>query len=344
LDTPAAVVDLDKLEANIERLQRYLNGHNIAGRPHIKTHKIPEIAHLQLRAGAVGITCQKIGEVEVMSRAGIRDIFLPYNIMGEAKLERLMLAARRTTLSVTADSEHTVRGLSRAAQRAGQTLPVLVEFDTGGKRCGVQTPEQAADLAGIIARSPGLHFGGLMTYPVNENSDPFVRAARELLNSRGVPIERVSVGGTPNMWRAHTFTEATEYRAGTYVYGDRSTVRSGAHKDDEVAFSVIATVISRPTADRGILDGGSKTFTSDLMKFEDYGQILEYPEASFYAQTEEHGHVDFSRCERKPEIGERVTVRPNHCCVVSNLFNQIVGVRQGQVEVVWPVAARGLIQ
>ena len=344
LDTPVAVVDLDKLEANIGRLQHYLDEHKIAGRPHIKTHKIPEIAHMQVRAGAVGITCQKIGEAEIMAQAGIRDIFLPYNIMGDAKLERLMLLARRVTLSVTADSEHTVRGLSRAAQKSGQTLPVLVEFDTGFKRCGVQSPQQAADLAATIAGSPGLRFGGLMTFPANENTDPFVRETKELLSGRRIGVERVTIGSTPGMWKAHTHPEATEYRAGMYVYGDRNVVRSGALKLEEVSFSVITTVVSRPTADRGILDGGSKTFAYDMMKFDNHGHILEYPEADFYTQSEEHGHVDFSKCARKPEVGERVTVIPNHCCVVNNLFNRIVGLRRGDVEVVWPVAARGALQ
>ena len=134
LDTPVAVVDLDRLEANIAGLQVYLDQHGIANRPHIKTHKIPEIAHMQLRAGAAGICCQKLGEAETMAQAGIQDIFLPYNIVGEPKLERLMRLARRASMSVTADSETTVRGLSAAARRAALTLPVLVECDMGGRR------------------------------------------------------------------------------------------------------------------------------------------------------------------------------------------------------------------
>jgi D-serine deaminase-like pyridoxal phosphate-dependent protein len=344
LDTPVAIVDLDKLEANITRFQRYLDEHGIANRPHIKTHKIPEIAHMQLKAGAVGITCQKIGEAEVMAQAGIPDIFLPYNIIGEAKLERLMRLARRVKLSVTADSEFTVRGLSTTAQREGLELPVLVEFDSGGGRCGVQSPQATADLARIIARSPGLRFGGLMTYPTNQNTAGFVRETKALLQSDGLEVERVSGGSTPGMWQAHTHPEVTEHRAGMYIYGDRYTVKCGAMPVEDCSLRVITTVVSRPTADRGILDGGSKTFSSDLLGLEGHGLILEYPEARYYSQSEEHGHVDFSPSVRKPEIGERVTVIPNHCCVVSNLFNQIVGVRGDKVEVIWPVAARGALQ
>jgi D-serine deaminase-like pyridoxal phosphate-dependent protein len=344
LDTPVAIVDLNTLEANIARLQKYLDQHSIANRPHIKTHKIPAIAQMQIEAGAVGITCQKIGEAEVMADGGIRDIFIPYNLVGEQKLERLAQLARRANLSVTADSEYTVRGLASAAKRAQVTLPVLVEFESGLNRCGVQSPQQAADLAGLIANIPGLHFGGLMTYPTSKDSDAFVHETKTLLERVGIPLERVSGGGTPNMWHAHEHLEITEHRAGTYVYNDRYVVKSGAMRLQDCALKIITTVVSRPTDERGILDGGSKTFSSDLLGLEGYGYIVEYPDARFYGQSEEHGHVDFSQCARKPEIGERVTVIPNHACVVSNLFNQIVGVRDDEVQVIWNVAARGALQ
>jgi D-serine deaminase-like pyridoxal phosphate-dependent protein len=278
-----------------------------------------------------------------MAQAGIPDIFLPYNIIGERKLERLMRLARRVKLSVTADSEFTLRGLAEAAQREGLELETLVEFDGGLGRCGVQTPQQAADLARMIARSPGLRFGGLMTYPSNQQTDPFVTETKALLRG-DLSVERVSGGSTPGMWQAHTHPEVNEHRAGMYVYGDRYTIKSGAMALEDCALKVITSVVSRPTADRGILDGGSKTFSSDLLGLEGYGLILEYPEAVYYGQSEEHGHVDFSKCARKPEIGERVTVIPNHCCVVSNLFNHIAGIRGHKVEVIWPVAARGALQ
>lgn len=344
LETPVAIVDLDKLEENITALQSYLDKHGIDNRPHIKTHKIPEIAHMQINAGAIGITCQKLGEAEVMARSGIRDVFIPYNILGEAKLERLMHLTRRVRVSVTADSESTVQGLSNAARREGTVLPVLVEFETGMRRCGVQSPQEATDLARTIARSPGLRFGGLMTYPCNENTDPFVRETKALLTAHGMTVERVSAGGTSGMWQAHAHDEVTEYRAGMYVFGDRAVVECRAMQLEDCALKLITTVVSRPTADRGILDGGSKALSSDMLGVEGYGLILEYPEARVYGLSEEHGHVDFSQCQRKPSIGERVTVIPNHCCAVSNLFSQVVGVRGEEVEVVWPVAGRGAVQ
>ncbi len=344
LETPVAVIDLDKLQANIARLQEYMDEHGIENRPHIKTHKIPEIAHMQIAAGAVGIACQKLSEAEVMAQAGIRDIFLPYNILGDAKLERLVRLARRIALSVTADSEVTIRGLSAAMARSGMVLPVLVEFDIGDNRCGVQTPQEAADLAKIIAHSPGLVFGGLMTFPLNDRVDPFVAETRRLLAPAGITVERVSVGSSANMYKAHLYPSVTEYRAGQYVYGDRGTVRSGAMSLDDCSFQVIATVVSRPTHERGILDAGSKTLSSDLGSNVGYGLILEYPAAKLFALSEEHGHADFSECPHKPEIGERVTIIPNHCCPVSNLLGSVVGARNGQVEVFWDVAARGTVQ
>jgi D-serine deaminase-like pyridoxal phosphate-dependent protein len=341
LETPVAIVDLDRMEAAIARLQKYLSEHKIANRPHIKTHRIPEIALMQVKAGAIGITCQKLAEAEIMADAGIADIFLPYNIVGTTKLARLLGLVKRVRMAVTADSETTIRGLSGVMGSAGVSLPVLVEFDTGLGRCGVATPGDARTLARLIAQSPGLKFGGLMTHPHNDNSDPFVAETRGLLKADSIPVETVSYGSTSGMWKAHTRKEVTEYRAGVYVYGDRDSVRHGVLTPDECALRVVMTVVSRPTADRGILDGGSKALSSDLLGLDGHGTIEEYPEARIAGLSEEHGNVDFSKCSKKPAVGDRVTVQPNHGCVVGNLFNQMVVVRNGKVEVTWKVAARG---
>lgn len=344
LETPVPVVDIDRLEANISRLQRYLDKRGIANRPHIKTHKIPAIAQMQMDAGAVGITCQKVSEAEVMADAGLTDIFIPYNIVGESKLARLMALAKRVAVSVTADSAYVIGGLSDAAQGAGLTLAVLIECDTGAHRCGVQSPQEAAALARLINQLPNLHFGGLMTYPTSEQTDNFVRETRNLLAIDNLSIERVSGGGTPSMWQVHSHPEVTEHRAGIYVYGDRLTLRSGAVTLDTCALKVHTTVVSRPTLERGILDAGSKSLSSDLHGLDGYGYICEYPEAKMYALSEEHGHVDFSACERKPEIGERLTIIPNHCCTVTNMFDEVVGTRGDEVDVIWQVTARGTVR
>ena len=344
LETPVPIVDMDRMEANITRLQTYLDEHHIANRPHIKTHKIPAIAKMQIDAGAIGITCQKVSEAEVMADAGFTDILIPYNIIGVSKLSRLMALATQINISVTADSAFVIHGLSNAAGQAGLTLTVLIECDMGAQRCGVQSPQEAAELARLIGGLPNLHFGGLVTYPTNEHLDNFVRQTRSLIKDDGLQIERVSGGGTPSMWQAHTHPELTEHRAGIYVYGDRLSLRSGAVTLDTCALRVFTTVVSRPTPDRGILDAGSKSLSMDLHGLEGYGYICEYPEARIYSLSEEHGHVDFSACSRKPEIGEHVSIIPNHCCTVTCLFDEVVGARDDEVEVTWQVAARGTVR
>lgn len=344
LDTPCILIDLDKVEANINRLQRYLDEHGIMNRPHIKTHKLPEIARMQIDAGAIGITCQKLGEAEVMADAGFDDILITYNILGDPKLHRLTRLASRVRLCVTADSATTIHGLSHACASAGTEVGVMVEFESGKQRCGVQTPQEAATLTRLITSLPGLRFEGLMTYPTTEQTVPFVNETRTLLAADGIEIPCVSGGGTPRMWQAHQWKGITEHRAGTYVYGDRKTVSVGAMSFDEVAMHVLTTVVSRPTADRGILDAGSKVLSSDTLDLDGFGYILEYPEARIYAQSEEHGHVDFSQCSSRPEVGEKVTVIPNHTCVVTNLTDEVVCLRDGKVHEVWPVAARGMVR
>src|SRR5687768_4195962 len=181
LETPVPVVDMDRMQTNITRLQGYLDQHSIANRPHIKAHKIPAIAQMQMDAGAIGITCQKVSEAQVMADAGFADIFIPYNIIGASKLSRLMALAARINVSVTADSAFVIHGLSNAARQAGLTLSVLIECDMGAGRCGVQSPHEAAELARVIAGLTNLHFGGLMTYPINEHLDEDRKSTR--LNS-----------------------------------------------------------------------------------------------------------------------------------------------------------------
>ena len=349
LDTPVVTIDLDIMEDTICRAQAYFDQHGIAARPHIKTHKIPAIAHKQVEAGAVGITCQKLGEAEVMVAAGLKDVLIPYNIVGAAKLERLCRLAKQARMTVCVDSEYTARGISAAAQREGVEIGFEVECDTGMHRAGVQSPEEAAGLARLIARLPGLRFQGWMTYPTTKETVPFFEAASRLIAADGLAAAVRSGGGTPRMWQAHeALPTVNEYRAGTYIYFDRNCVGAGAATWEQCAMRVHMTVVSRPTQDRAILDGGSKTLSSDGAGAgqQGFGRIVEYPEAVISRQSEEHGHVDLAACppERRPEIGERVTIIPNHACATTNLHDEVVGVRRGKVEVIWPVLARGKIR
>jgi D-serine deaminase-like pyridoxal phosphate-dependent protein len=346
LDTPVVTVDLDAVEGNIARLQHYCDDHGFACRPHIKTHKLPAIAHLQVGAGAVGITCQKLGEAEVMAAAGIDDILVTYPIVGQAKAERAARLAREVRFAVAADNERVARDLSGACAAEGAVIRFLVECDTGFGRTGVQSAAEAADLAELVAGLPGLRFGGLMTYPTVPASGPWLRAAREELERRGLEVESVSGGGTGTAHRTHEIGEVTEIRAGTYLYGDRACLANGSSTLDDCALRVRATVVSRPTADRAILDSGTKTLTTDPAEGvpDGYGLIVEYPDAPIYQLNEEHGLVDLSGSAARPEVGEVVTIVPNHACGCTNMHDEVVAHRGGTVVAFWPVAARGRIR
>jgi D-serine deaminase-like pyridoxal phosphate-dependent protein len=347
LDTPAVTIDLDVMEANIRRVQAHLARLGIANRPHVKTHKIPALGRRQMAAGAVGITCQKLGEVEVFCDAGVADdVLLTYNILGAAKTDRLMaLAKRLRRLAVVLDNETVARGLSEAGIRHGQDVPFLVECDTGFARTGVQTPEAALDLARTALRLPRLRFEGLMTFP---NRDPdtrvFFERALELFKRAGIPVPVVSGGGTPALATVDRFPMLTEHRAGTCIFNDTMVVASGWATWDDCAMRVRATVVSRPTDARAVIDCGTKVLTSDLYTVKGYGHLMEYPEAVIVNLSEEHGVVDLTACRERPAVGDVVNVVPNHCCVVSNMVDELHGVRGGKVEETWPVAARGAVR
>ena len=344
IDTPAVLIDLDRVEANLARAQAYADAHGLRLRPHVKTHKLPRFARAQMALGAVGITAQKLGEAEAMADGGLSDIFVPYNILGAAKLARLRALHGRVTLSVTADSAEAVAGYATTFTNPGHPLGVLVECDTGAARCGVQSPAQALALARIIAAAPGLRFGGLMTYPPRGGegaTDQWLLAARALLTTDGLPPDRISTGGTPGLYRAALVTAATEYRPGTYIYGDRMQVAWGHGGWDDCAMTVLATVVSRPTDTRAILDAGSKALAADLCPLPGHGRLTAYPDASITGLSEEHGQVDLTACVARPRIGDRVRVIPNHACVVTNLFDRVHLIRGDVVEEVATVTSRG---
>ena len=342
-DTPVVTIDLDVMEENIQRMQALCDECGVALRPHVKTHKTPEIAKVQLSAGARGITCQKLGEAEVMAAAGIDDILITYNLLGEAKLRRLKDLARRARVRVVCDNEPCARALS-AAFAGEEALSVLVECDAGAGRNGVQTPQEAAELARLIQNLPGLRFAGLMFYPITDRTGEFAQAALRELEKSGLKCEVVSTGGTPSAARLRSVPGATEHRAGAYVFNDRLHVEAGWCTWDQCAMRIRTMVVSRPTPERAILDAGAKTLSSDIFGLKGYGHVVEYPEAVIASLSEEHGILDLSRCRRKPEVGEVVTVIPNHTCVVTNLHDRLVGLRRGRVETVFHVQARGLVR
>lgn len=346
LDTPVLTVDQDGLEANLKRYHQYFRECGIALRPHIKTHKCLAIAHAQIRAGATGITCQKLSEAEVMLAGGVSaDILIPYNIMGAAKLVRLGALARQCSLTVAADSEYTVAGLGSAAREAGAGIGVVIELYQG--RTGVESPAAAVALGQRIQAEKGLELRGVMIMPAPPGVRPLLQETLDLFDRQGLPHPIVSGGSTPSALTAHEIPELTEYRVGEYCVGGESHLRRGTHTVEQCALRVLATVVSRPAPDRAVLDGGSKTFSASMLKTDDgpsMGYIVEYPDARFTGASEEHGQVDLSRSARKPVIGERVQILPVHPCPCVNEHDEIVAVRQGLAQARWPVHARGCIR
>ncbi len=343
LDTPTVLIDVDRVEANLRRAQAHADKEGYKLRPHIKTHKLPRFARRQVELGAVGITVQKLGEAEVMADAGLTDIFLPYNILGPKKLARLKALNDRVTLAVTADSPDTVAGYA-ATFTAGKPLTVLVECDSGGGRCGVQTAAQALALARQIALAPGLRFGGLMTYPPLhgvDKSNAWVNEALAVFKQAGIGVPKVSSGNSPDMW-APGGGPVTERRPGTYIYYDRFQVQEKAASLDDCALTVLATVVSRPTPTRIVIDAGSKSLTSDLLSMQGYGLVMG-TELTVKGLSEEHGVIEMPVASDWPRIGEKLRIIPNHVCVVSNLFDSVTLISGDEVKEVVPVAARGRV-
>ena len=316
----------------------------VASRPHIKTHKSPVLAAMQRDAGARGITCQKIGEAEVMAESGHDDILISYNILGEEKLGRLGRLLSRAKVTVAADNPVVVAGLPQAAAIAGRDLDVVVECDTGRKRAGVETVAEAVALAKDIASRPGLSFAGFMLYPPENavaETQAFLDAATAGVRELGLEPRMVSTGGTPNLASLGKIRGVTEHRAGTCVFNDRMMLAAGVATLEDCALTVYATVVSRAGPERGILDSGSKTLTSDTGGLDGHGLILEHPQARIAKFAEEHGFLDLSACNDRPNIGDVVRIVPNHVCVVVNMVDRLVIVRGDRIVGELPVAARG---
>ena len=337
--TPALVIDMDRVERNIARVQKICDDAGVANRPHIKTHKSPFLAQLQIKVGAKGITCQKLGEAEVMAEGGIDDILISYNLIGDEKMARLGALLAKTNVTVAADNPVVIAGLPAAAAAAGRALPVVIECDTGRKRAGVETP---ADVS-----APGLSFAGLLMYPTEtgwSEAQRFYDEALAGLRQLGLDPAIVSTGGSPNLKNVGKLKGATEHRPGTYIYNDRMQVAAGVATWDDCALHVYSTVVSHAAPDRGILDAGSKTLTADTGGLDGYGLILEHPEARIARFAEEHGFLDLTKSNTRPAVGDVVRIVPNHVCVVVNMSDEVVMVRGDEIVGILPVAARGKLR
>ncbi|MBA4146792.1 MAG: alanine racemase [Verrucomicrobia bacterium] len=337
LPTPALVLDAAIVRRNIQRLATYASQHNLGIRPHTKTHKSRFIAGLQIEAGAIGLTVAKVGEAEQL-QAVAEDLLMAYPAVDLARCKGLAELAHSRTMRVVADSSFGVEALAAAAQSANSTIGVLVEMDVGMKRVGVATASDSLALAQLIDQSRGLRLDGILCYPghigqsVEQQAAPLaavsvkLQEAIDLWAKSGLSAGIVSGGSTPTAFQSHLVKEYTEIRPGTYVFNDMNIVRGGYCPLEDCAAQIICTVVSDAVESQVVLDGGSKTFTSDLCgpaKESGHGHIIEYPAARISALSEEHGQVDVSRCEKRPKVGERVSVIPNHICPCVNLQDAI---------------------
>lgn len=355
LETPVPVVDLEIFERNLDRMAVYAKQHDLDLRPHTKTHKTPWIAAEQMLRGAVGVTCATPREAEVMSGV-CDDILLAYPVVGHRKAERVANLPREVNVTVALDSPIALADLAKAAKSADRPIGVYVELDLGMHRVGVASAEQAAELAVLVTQTPPLEYAGIAFYPGHirekvEDQTAVLRelskrldAALEIMDERGVRHEIVSGGSTPTAWRSHEIKGMTEIRPGTYVFNDRTTAIIGACEWSDCALSVYATVVSTAVSGQAVIDAGSKSLGREPIPGNEnagFGSLVEHPEVIVRGMSEEHGILDLSKTDWRPEVGEQVRVIPNHVCVAVHLFDEVVGLRGGMIETSWKVAARG---
>jgi D-serine deaminase-like pyridoxal phosphate-dependent protein len=351
LDTPALVVFVDRVRANIEALQAALAARGIANRPHAKTHKSVRIARMQLEAGAIGLTTGTLGEAETFARAGLRDLFVAYPLWAEGpKAARLRDLDDAADLTVGMDSAAGAVRLAAAVAGGRRPLRVLLEIDSGLHRTGVATPGEAVELA-EAARRAGLRVEGVFTHgghgyrPGNAGAAALdevtaLETAAAALAGAGFEVRTISAGSTPTRTLAAA-GPVTEIRAGTYVLGDRQQLALGAIEPDGIAAVVGATVVSAG-AGQVVLDAGAKALTKDLPPFlEGYGLVPAWPGAVLERLSDYHGVVSLPGIGHRPALGEVVAIVPNHVCPVVDLVSSFVAVLpDGRVEP-WPVDARG---
>jgi D-serine deaminase-like pyridoxal phosphate-dependent protein len=367
IETPAPVVDLARMERNLDRMAGYAAAHRLALRPHIKTHKTSWLAAEQMRRGAVGVTCATPREAEVMSEV-TDDILVAYPMIGSSKARRIASLPDHVRLTVALDSTRAADDLAGAAREAGRRVGVLVECDLGMRRVGVQTSQDAVALANYIVARRELQYAGITFYPghirepVDEQDTSLATLGEQLgqvldaLRRAGLEPAVVSGGSTPTAWRTHQVRGVTEMRPGTYIYNDRTTAAVGACTTEDCALTVLATVVSTAVPGQAVIDAGSKSLGREPMRAgargapagggdsEGFGVLLENPDVTVRAMSEEHGLLDLSRTTWRPAVGDRVRVIPNHVCIVVHLFDVVHGVRGNSVEASWTVAARGRLE
>jgi D-serine deaminase-like pyridoxal phosphate-dependent protein len=359
IDTPALVVDQTILERNIAEMAAFARSVGVSLRPHIKTHKTPEIARMQLAAGAIGLTCAKVGEAEVMvNQAGADEVLLAYPTLGDRKIERLVALMDKARIIVAVDSLEAARSISESLKRFDRTLDIFIEVNTGQNRSGVRVGDDTIATALELQKIPRLRLVGIMTHEGHANSAPpdkiegIALAAGEAMvdtaehiRQHGIELPHVSVGSTPAAIYTPTIAGVTEMRPGTYVFNDNSAFQFGRLGVEDCAARFVATVVSRPARDRCVLDTGAKSLAMDPGKAHPgHGYIVNHPNVTITKLSEEHGVCDVPVDEPGFEVSDRVEIIPNHICPTVNLMNELFIARDGTIVDTWTVAARGMVR
>jgi D-serine deaminase-like pyridoxal phosphate-dependent protein len=356
LDTPVALVDVGRLEANLAGMAGLTRDAGVAHRPNIKTHKTSAIARRQVEHGATGLTVAKLGEAEAMVEAGFDDLFVAYPLVGEAKLRRLVALAERAAVRFEIDSIAVAEAASAFLARHGPEIEVVVSIDGGAGRSGAATPAEAIAVAERVAELPGLRLAGVKNngkaYWTSDPDQPAAIGRREgvdavdlatTLRTRGLAADVVPVGSTPTARHVIQVPGVTEVRAGVYALLDRKQISLGVASEDECALTVLATVVSHPTPDRYVVDAGLKALAGEDYGWGTWGHLLDRPDLQVTRATEEHGIIELAPDTADPgwRVGDGVRIVPNHACGTVNMHDELVAVDGELVVDRWPVIARG---
>jgi D-serine deaminase-like pyridoxal phosphate-dependent protein len=349
LDTPILLIDLDDMEFNINYMAKFFEGSPVRLRPHFKTHKTPIISHKQIAAGAVGVTCQKLGEAEILVASGIKDIMVASQIVGKRKINRLVNLAHHAKITVAVDNADNIKQLSNAAVAVGSILGIIIEVDVGFGRCGVDPGEEIVGLAKLVKSFPGLEFAGIMGYEGHavfltdfENRNQTVdqamtklTSAAELIRKAGIEVDIVSGGATGTYTLTGRYPGVNEIEAGSYVLMD--TRYREIAPEFRCALTMLTTVISVPASDRAVIDAGKKSLSTDF----GMPEVINRPGVKVKGLSEEHGILQVDPTLSQLHLGDKVELIPSHVCTTVNLNDYFYGMRGDCLEVIWPIAARG---
>lgn len=352
-DTPFIKVDLDVLERNINRVAKLSKDAGVKLRPHTKTHKSPDIAKLQLDAGASGVTVAKLGEAEILSDYGVNDILIAFPIIGKNKLNRFSKLLNKANLTVSLDDYQIAKGLNEVGESHDKKINVYIDVDTGLERMG-RPPEESISHILKISELPFINIKGVMSHTghaylpddIEETKDIAIRDAKqlyftkELLEEKGVHISEISIGASATIRFLKDLPYVTEARPGMYVFNDRMVMGAGGATEADCAATIFATVIAKPSNDRLLIDAGSKTLAKDTYKGGGHGIIKGHDNLTISNLSEEHGIVSIEG-RTNLVVGDVVEIIPNHICPVINLADHVYGVRNGVGERIIPIKARG---